>query len=306
MKTLCGIFPVLQIPFGTKDTIIERDLRNEVNFCIKNGSHGLVVPAFASEFLLLSENERYQIVEIVIDQTRGRVPVIVGVSASNRQLAVDYSIHAVQNGASAVLALPPYIRKYNFQGIFDFFSAISEKITVPIIIQNAPAPFGANLTTNSLCVLINEIENVRYIKEERQPASHFISEIVEANPERLLGVFGGTAGLHLLSELSRGAVGCMPSAAVPKYLVNIYNEYLLGNIDTARSLYRDILPLLNMEMSLLMGVSKAILLRNKVFTTTNLRDPEFTVLDDKDLAEIDAIFSFLDRERLQEVDSEDK
>jgi dihydrodipicolinate synthase/N-acetylneuraminate lyase len=121
-----------------------------------------------------------------------------------------------------------------------------------------------------------------------------------------LGVFGGTAGLHLLSELSRGAVGCMPSAAMPKYIVKIYNEYLLGNIDTARSLYRDILPLLNMEMSLLMGVSKAILLRNKVFTTTNLRDPEFTVLDNKDLEEIDAIFAYLEKERIREGDCEDK
>lgn len=305
-KPLRGIFPVLQIPFDAKDAIIEKDLRSEVDYCIENGCHGLVVPALASEFLLLSDNERYFIVETVMRQAAGRVPVIVGVSAATRHSAVDFSLHAVENGASAVLALPPYIRKFNFQGIFDFFSTISENITVPLIIQNAPAPFGANLSTNSLCILINEIENVRYIKEERQPAGHFISEILEANPERLLGVFGGTAGLHLLSELSRGAIGCMPSAAMPEFLVDIYEEFILGNVDAARALYTNVLPLLNMEMSLLMGFSKAILLRHGVFTTTRLRDPEFTVLDHKDLAEMDAIFSLLDKKVDERMTGEDK
>jgi len=98
----------------------------------------------------------------------------------------------------------------------------------------------------------------------------------------------------------------MPSAALPEFLVDIYEEFMIGNIDAARALYTNVLPLLNMEMSLLMGFSKAVLMRHGVFSTTRLRDPEFTVLDRKDLEEMNAIFSFLHRKVDEGMASEDQ
>ena len=82
----------------------------------------------------------------------------------------------------------------------------------------------------------------------------------------------------------------MPSAAVPDILVSVFRAYTEGRLAEAREIYNRVLPLLNLEMSVQMAVSKEVLRRRKVFTSTRMRDPEFPALDSGDLKELDAIW----------------
>jgi 4-hydroxy-tetrahydrodipicolinate synthase len=290
---LRGILPVLQIPFrgaGAEQVVDDDSLRAEVDFCIAAGVDGLVVPALASEFMVLAPAERQDVVATVIDQTRQRVPVVANVAAASVQEAVSYARHAREAGAAAVMALPPYVRRPGPDGVFAYYEAIAEAARLPVVIQNAPPPFGMNLPSALVNRLVDEIDCIAYVKEERLPPGHHMSDVLAGASSRLRGVFGGTAGLYLPSELARGAIGCMPSAAIPDVLVDIYRAYVDGDVAGARAVHQQALPLLTMEMSVLMAVSKEVLVRRGVFTGTGMRDPEFPALDGNDLAELDALW----------------
>jgi dihydrodipicolinate synthase/N-acetylneuraminate lyase len=290
---LHGILPVLQIPFrgASVEQVVDDDsLRAEVDFCIAAGVDGLVVPALASEFMVLAPEERRGVVATVIDQTGQRVPVVANVAAASLQEAVSYATQAREAGAAAVMALPPYVRRPGPDGVFAYYKAIAEAARLPTVIQNAPLPFGMNLPSALVNRLVDEIDRIAYVKEERLPPGHHMSDVLAGASSELLGVFGGTAGLYLPSELARGAIGCMPSAAIPDVLVDIYRAYADGDIARARAVHQQVLPLLSMEMSVLMAVSKEVLVRRGVFAGSGMRDPEFPALDGNDLAELDALW----------------
>lgn len=290
---LRGILPVLQIPFspGTPvNSIDEGSLRREVEFCLDCGVDGLVVPALASEFMVLTDDERRFVVEVVIEQAHGRVPVVANVAAASPNAAIAFARHAHGHGAAAVMALPPYVRRPALDGVFAYYAAIAAAAELPVVIQNAPPPFGINLPSAFVNRLVDEIDGVCYIKEERLPPGHHISDVLAGSSPALRGVFGGTAGLYLPAELARGAAGCMPSAAIPDVLVAVYRAHQAGDEAVARALHARALPLLTLEMSVLMAVSKEVLVRRGVFTSATMRDPEFPPLDAGDQAELDRLW----------------
>jgi 4-hydroxy-tetrahydrodipicolinate synthase len=188
------------------------------------------------------------------------------------------------------MALPPYVRRPGPDGVFAYYNAIAQAARLPTVIQNAPPPFGMNLPSALVNRLVDEIDCIAYVKEERLPPGHHMSDVLAGASSRLRGVFGGTAGLYLPSELARGAIGCMPSAAIPDVLVDIYRAYADGDIARARAVHQQVLPLLTLEMSALMAASKEVLVRRGVFAGSGMRDPEFPALDGNDLAELDALW----------------
>ena len=216
------------------------------------------------------------------------------VAAPSARAAAALAQHASRTGAAAVMALPPYVRRPGAKGIIAYYAGIADAAGIPIVLQNAPPPFAFGIVTAELVDLLERVPSVQYLKEERPPAGHNISIALDAVGDRLLGVFGGTAGLYLMDELERGSTGCMPSAAVTDVLVAVYETFIRGDRNGARDLYDRVLPLLNVEMSRLMAASKEILRRRGVFTSAVvMRDPEFPELDAGDIAEIDAIWQRL-------------
>src|SRR4028119_2225456 len=103
---LRGVVPILVTPFGEDDQIDETGLRNLVDFNLAAGVHGLGV-ALGSEIFKLSEPEREHVTRIVVDQVRGRVPVVINTGAAGTDLAVHYSRMAARNGADMLMVIPP-------------------------------------------------------------------------------------------------------------------------------------------------------------------------------------------------------
>ena len=218
------------------------------------------------------------------------MPVVANVAAPSPQAAAEFATHAREAGAAAVMALPPYVRKPTVEGVLAYYDAIAAAAQLPVIVQNAPPPFGVSLPTPVVLRLVTEIPGVEYIKEERLPPTRNIGDVIAGAPPALRGVFGGMAGMHLPNELARGVIGSMPSAGVCDVLVAVWDAWQGGDTARARAIHGQILPLLTLEMSAWMAVSKDALLRRGVFTSTLMRDPEFLPLDAGDLAEIDALW----------------
>ena len=111
MSGFRGIFTIPSTPFHEDGAVDIAGFRRIVDFCVECGAHGLVFPVNASEWIHLSDEERTQLSEVLVEQNAGRVPVVMGVAAATREIACRFAAHARKIGADAVIAMPPHIRR---------------------------------------------------------------------------------------------------------------------------------------------------------------------------------------------------
>lgn len=272
VETMRGVFPILVTPFQEDFQIDEESLRNLIDFNLEAGVHGLGV-ALGSEVFKLSEAEREQMTRIVVDQVNGRVPVVINTGAAGTDLAVHYSRMAEENGADALMVMPPAFMPVGPDEVRAYFRAISAAVSLPIFIQDtSSAPVSPGLAHQ----IAEECEWVNYIKVESQPITAQVANMVEQAGDRLT-VFGGAGGNYFIEEMRRGSVGTMPFCTQPEAFVAIWDLCQKGDEDAARALFkRTILPvgrLTAQGAGLFYAVHKEILRQRGVIRTAIVRSP---------------------------------
>lgn len=278
-----GVFPILATPFDADERIDEDSLRNEVDFVIEAGVHGVGV-ALGSEILKLTEPERVQVIRIVVDQVRGRVPVVVNTGAQASFTAAAYSREAQDLGAAAVMCMPP--APLSAAEARAYFKAISDAVGVPIFIQDTQtAPVPAPLMRQ----IADDSEHVGYAKVESPPQPAQVRAAVEASG---LIVFGGAGGTFFVDELRRGSVGTMPWPSQPHTFVKIWELWQAGDERGARDLHeREVVPLALLGIGgLRLGhtIHKELLRRRGVIRSAVVRAPA-DPLDDATSRELDEL-----------------
>ena len=133
-----GVYPILVTPFHEDGAIDEESLRRLIDFDLNAGVHGLGV-ALGSEVFKLTEAERDRVTRIVVDQVAGRVPVVINSGAAGTDLAVHYSKAAQDNGADALMIMPPTFMPATSDEVLDYFRAISNAVSIPIFLQDTPS-----------------------------------------------------------------------------------------------------------------------------------------------------------------------
>ena len=284
-KRFQGIFPVLETPVGDKGEIEVDSLRREVDFCVQAGAHGLVFPVLGSEFQFLTDTERRELVEVVIKQAAGRIPVVAGAAGTVWQVAAEHARHAAGAGADAVIALPPYLSGGTRAEIRQYYEAVAKAAGIPVFIQHSQAGMDASL----LAELLSEVEHIRYIKEEMHPSAHQISAVVKGAGVNCWGVFGGAHDRWMLSELRRGATGFMPAVEAVDVHVQVWEAWQAGDEKKARQVFNQLLPLINFILIMGLPVCKEVLVRRGVFKSAAMRTPGTLGLDAEDHRELDAI-----------------
>jgi 4-hydroxy-tetrahydrodipicolinate synthase len=158
-----GSLTALVTPFkgGAFD---EAAFRAHVSWQIENGTHGLVPVGTTGESPTLSHEEHERVVEICIDEARGRVPVLAGAGSNNTREAVDLARHAEKVGAAGVLVVTPYYNKPTQEGLYQHFKAIDAAIGIPIVIYNIPprSVIDMSVQTMKRCY---ELRNVVGLKD---------------------------------------------------------------------------------------------------------------------------------------------
>uniref|UniRef100_A0A7C4PNA3 Dihydrodipicolinate synthase family protein n=1 Tax=Anaerolinea thermolimosa TaxID=229919 RepID=A0A7C4PNA3_9CHLR len=281
-----GSFAIPMTPFDEKDRIDEEVLRAEIEFCIQGGVRGLVVPVMVSEFFVLSEEERRQMVRITVEAAAGRVPVVANCAAVSTPLAVRYAQYCQEVGADSVIAMPPYIQRPDWDTIFAYYQAISDVVNLPVWIQNIGM---AALSTDQIITLCERIENVCWVKEEVDPSPHHIGVLVARNHPAVKGVMGGAGGRYMVTEHARGAKGVIHACQFCDVIQRIWDLLDNGKLDSAGDLFEHILPALVLEGLLGMAYAKEIMVRRGVFKNNRVRlitKP----LDTDDLREIDRVW----------------
>jgi dihydrodipicolinate synthase/N-acetylneuraminate lyase len=267
-----GVYPILVTPFHEDGTIDEDSLRRLIDFDLAAGVHGLGV-ALGSEIFKLSETERDSVTRIVVDQVNGRVPVVINSGAAGTDLAVHYSRAAQENGADALMIMPPTFMAATADEVRDYFSAISNAVSIPIFLQDTSnAVIGPGLARQ----LAEECEWVRYIKVESQPITTKVADMA-AGAGDVLTVFGGAGGGYFIEEMRRGSVGTMPFCSQPEAFVGVWDAFQAGDEAGARAIFdHTIMPINRIAAQgagIFYTVHKELLRRRGVLRTNKVRSP---------------------------------
>jgi 4-hydroxy-tetrahydrodipicolinate synthase len=285
-ENFSGIFAILSTPFDPKDQVDVEDLAREVNFCIQAEAHGLVWPQLFGEFSQLSEDERLRGAEVILSAATGRIPVVIGVQASDSRLSVKFAQHAQDHGASAVISLPPYSGSVSLEAAAPYYHLLAQETTLPIFVQNSGPPWGQALPTEFVIQLAKQSPQFGYIKEEVAPVAHRIYEYAQSGVMK--GIFSGNAGRNVLDEISHGANGTMPACEFIDVDVQVCTLALQGRLHDARAIFEKLLPMINLEGIYGLQFAKEVLVRRGVFKTAKLRGVSGGALDEKDRKEVEA------------------
>lgn len=216
---------------------------------IDQGVDAICILANYSEQFLLSDEERALVMRISLEHVAGRVPVIVTISHFSTDIVVERAKAAEAMGAAMVMMMPPYHGVGLVpppEGIFEHFQAVSDAISIPIMVQDAPLS-GCTLPVPLLVRMAKEIENVSYFKIETPFAADKLATLIAEGGKHIVGPFDGEEAVTLLADLDAGATGTMTSALFPEKIKPIVTEYLAGNHDAALDHWKLCLPLINHE-----------------------------------------------------------
>lgn len=243
MTNFRGSFTVMVTPFTAEGAAVdEAALRRFVDWQIDNGVPGLIPLGSTGEFLSVTEDERRQIVETIVKQGRGRVPVIVGTADEWTDKAVRFSREAEAIGADGVMVVPPYYSSPSEDELFEHYRRIGEAISIPIMVYNNPNTANVDLSA-AFVARLGQIDTVRYVKE----SSGDISRVREIDrlSEGKVTVF---AGYHAYDSIRLGAKGWVSVCGniVPRMSAEVY-DMTVGQDGAARGreAYHRLLPLLD-------------------------------------------------------------
>ena len=219
---LKGVYSAVATPLTVDQGLDEPGLRRLVDRTIDGGVHGLVPCGSTGEFSALTRSERERVVEVVIEQTAGRVPVVPQTGATSTREAIALSRHAEGLGAEAIMVVAPYYEPFTVAETKRYYADVAGSVAIPVMAYNLPAATGINLTPEILGELIAEVPNVKYVKDtsgDFTAAAQLIHEYGDA-----VSVFVGWDTLFL-AALLEGAAGSVIGAAnvVPRELVSIYD-----------------------------------------------------------------------------------
>src|SRR5258707_9481916 len=218
-----GSFTALVTPF--KDgSLDEAAFRGLVSWQIEQGSHALVPVGTTGESPTLSHDEHNRVVEMCLDEAKGRVTVIAGAGWNSTREAVDLAKHAEKAGADAVLVVTPYYNKPTKEGLYHHFKAVNDAIGIPIIIYNIPARSVIDMSVDTMQRLY-ELKNVAGVKDATASMVRVSQQRVTLGPE-----FNQLSGedATALGFMAHGGHGCLSvtSNVAPRLLAEFQNARL--------------------------------------------------------------------------------
>jgi 4-hydroxy-tetrahydrodipicolinate synthase len=236
-----GTLTALITPFRN-DEIDEIALRALVEFQVTSGVDGLIPCGTTGESVTMTTEERRRVVEIVIDQTGGRVPVIAGTGSNNTRQAIADSRHAQAAGADAALVVVPYYNKPTQAGLIAHYTAIADATDLPVILYNVPGRTGINMSAETTLELAAH-PNIAGIKEACGSLDQ-VSEIVTEAPEGFVTLSGDDSlTLPMMSIGARGVIS-VASNIVPSAMSALTGACRREDFTRARDIHNALFPLM--------------------------------------------------------------
>ena len=233
-------YTALLTPF--KDNKVDYSSYKElIDFQINNGTHGLVPVGTTGESPTLSHDEHKKLIEVCIEQSNGRVPVIAGAGSNSTSEAVDFVKHACSAGADGLLIVTPYYNKPTQSGLLAHYNELIKNSNKPIIIYDIPGRSVIKMSDETMALLA-ENDLIVGVKDATADL---------ARPTRLQNIIGDDfiqlsgEDATALAYLAAGGHGCISVTAniAPKLLSRMHNAWKQGDISTAQEINKKLMPL---------------------------------------------------------------
>jgi 4-hydroxy-tetrahydrodipicolinate synthase len=236
-----GTYTALVTPFDKQGNLDEEGLRELVRFQLQEGIDGLVPVGTTGECSTLSYEEHERVIEIVVEEAKGRVPVVAGTGSNSTHEALMLTNFAREAGADGALLVVPYYNRPTQEGLYQHFKELAEKVDIPQILYNIPSRTGVNLLPQTVARLA-EIRNIVGIKEASTVDQ--VSEIIELTKGKDFVVFSGNDN-QTLPILALGGVGVISVASnvAPRLVSEMVRAFRKGKIEEARELHYRLSPL---------------------------------------------------------------
>ena len=241
---LAGIYTPNVVPLDDRGEIHEAELRRYVDWLIQRGVHGLYPNGSTGEFTRFTAEERRRIIEIIVDQTAGRVPVLAGAAEANTRETIRACEHYYRLGVRAVAIVSPFYYKLTPAGVYAYFKEIADHSPVDVTLYNIPM-FASPIDVPTVARLAQECPRVVGIKDSSGDLPHMMRMIAAVRPNRPEFSFLTGWDAALMPMLLIGCDGGTnaTSGVVPEITRKLYDLTLAGHLDQARDLQYRLLKL---------------------------------------------------------------
>ncbi len=282
MSAFHGIFTPLVTPLTEDESLDLASLTRLVRFQLEYGVHGLWAMGTTAEFAAFDEDERAVAIETTVQAADGAVPVIANVSDASTRLTLRHARRAVEAGADAIAATPPYYFPHSQDEVLAHYRALRDAVSAPIYIYNIPQTVRVRVELGTAKILAEE-GTTAGIKDSQNDLE-YLRQLALFVSQRALPftVFAGTRFLIDAAVLC-GAAGAIPSAAnaFPDLCVAVYEAASAGNYATSARIEARIieieaaagLAVPGSRNAAVVGMLKAILVGRGVISTPTVTSP---------------------------------
>ena len=233
-----GIIPPILTPMNNDDsqTVNHAELRNQVERLLAGGVHGLFPFGTNGEGYILSLKEKEEVLETVIDQVKGRVPVYAGTGCISTADTIYMSKRAEEMGADVLSIITPSFALASQKELYDHYVAVAKHVNIPIVLYNIPMRTGNKLLPETVAKLAKDVDVIMGAKDSSGDRDNLKAYIeLTQDLDKDFAVLAGNDG-SILTCLKEGGAGGIAGRAnlYPKTLASIYNYFTAGELDKAQ------------------------------------------------------------------------
>tara|TARA_B100001173_G_scaffold57148_1_gene47812 strand:+ start:55 stop:984 length:930 start_codon:yes stop_codon:yes gene_type:complete len=280
-----GVIPAMITSFNKDESINKEGIRKTINYLISEKVNGLYITGSTGETFLMSQDEKKQVIEIIVEEVNGRVPVIAHIGSIGTKITTELGQYAEKIGVDALSALPPFYYGFSNDEIFSYYKDISNTTNLPITIYNISHAHLMDLDMLKRLAAIKNVKGVKYTAP-----THFNFNKIKKEVGENFKIYSGMDEMSL-SGLISGADGIIGSFynLMPEMFIDIYAKVKEGNINAAKKIQEKIniiilyalgksgYPFIKMGLNWL-GIDSGYV--RKPFTTFIDREIENTIKND--------------------------
>jgi 4-hydroxy-tetrahydrodipicolinate synthase len=236
-----GSFVALVTPFKDDESLDETKLKELLEFQIEGGTDGIVPCGTTGESPALSDEEHNRVVDFTVQTVDGRTPVLAGTGSNSTTRTLHATEHAKASGADGALIVTPYYNKPTQNGLYAHYMKIADSVDIPIIIYNVPGRCGTDILSDTVARLA-EHPNIVGLKEATGELKR-ASEVISMCSDDFVVLSGDDVNtLPILSVGGKGVISVVANVA-PAPIAEMCSAFKAGNIDVARKLHYETMPL---------------------------------------------------------------